>query len=332
MDKNALHSQSSEAKPSLTEWGGRLRRIFVGSNGIRAGWGALLFAAIFVGVDAGLVFIARHFLQPPADDHILSPTNGLLTECINLCAVTVATAILAAIERRSLFFFGLQGSARGIRFLSGAVFGFAAISVLVLLLWRAGLLQLDASTAHGAQAWKYAAIWAIVFAMTGVFEESLLRGYLQYTLARGMGFWRAAVLLSLLFGAMHGVSPGETPVGILAATLFGLILCMTLWYTGSLWWAIGFHAAWDWGESAVYGTSDSGRLMENALFTSRPLGNVLLSGGATGPEGSLLILPFMAVVAILIWARWGWNSSSSFAHRGLDVGWTRGKTMPQRRR
>ena len=310
MDKNAINSQSSGAVPSSAEWSGRLRRIFVGSNGIRAGWGTLLFAAIFVGVDAGLVFIARHFVQAPADDHVLPLANGLLMECVNLFAVTVATAILAAIERRSVLFFGLQGRARGIRFLSGAVCGFAAISVLVLLLWRAGLLQLEASTAHSAQAWKYAAVWAIVFAMTGVFEESLLRGYLQYTLARGMGFWWAAVLLSFLFGAIHGINPGETPVGILTATLFGLILCLTLWYTGSLWWAIGFHAAWDWGESAVYGTSDSGRLMENALFTSRPLGNVLLSGGATGPEGSLLILPLMLIMAVLIWVRWGWNSRS----------------------
>ena len=104
MDKNAINPQSSGAVPPSAEWSGRLRRIFVGSNGIRTGWGILLFAAIFVGVDAGLVFIARHFVQAPTDDHVLPLANGLLMECVNLFTVTVATAILAAIERRSVLF------------------------------------------------------------------------------------------------------------------------------------------------------------------------------------------------------------------------------------
>ncbi|WP_186289297.1 CPBP family intramembrane glutamic endopeptidase [Burkholderia gladioli] len=140
--------------------------------------------------------------------------------------------------------------------------------------------------------------------MAAVFEESLLRGYLQATLTRRIGFWPASAVLSLIFGLLHATSSSENFVGILNAIVLGLILCLTLRYTGSLWWAIRFHAAWDWGESVVYGAADSGSIVQHAIFTTRPLGQVLLSGGSAGPEGSLLILPLMGLLALCIWSRW----------------------------
>ncbi|MEQ0777449.1 CPBP family intramembrane glutamic endopeptidase [Paraburkholderia tropica] len=316
-DKQNLHAR--DVHYTAAGRGGKLRWMFVGRCGIRAGWGALLFVAIFAIADVGLGFVAGHFLPRPDNAHVQPLANGLVMNCINLFAVAVATASLAKIEGRSLFAYGLQGSDRGPRLLSGAVFGFVAISILVLSLWQFGLLRLDVSTTErGFQAWRYAVIWAIAFIMAGISEESLLRGYLQYTLSRGMGFWPSSVFLSLVFGAMHWTNPGETLVGVLAATLMGLILCMTLWFTGSLWWAIGFHAAWDWGESAVYGNSDSGRLIEHAVFTSEPLGNMLLTGGGAGPEGSLLIFPLMGIIALLIWVRSGLNPSSSFTQTSRE--------------
>ena len=97
---------------------------------------------------------------------------------------------------------------------------------------------------------------------TGIAEESLLRGYLQYTLTRGIGFWWGALLMSILFGVLHGHNQGESPVGLFSAGAVGLVFCISLWYTGSLWWAIGFHMAWDWAQSFFYGTSDSGMVAQ----------------------------------------------------------------------
>ncbi|TKC81335.1 CPBP family intramembrane metalloprotease [Trinickia terrae] len=279
--------------------------MFVGRAGIRAGWRVLLFLAIVAGVAFGLSFVAKHFVARPSELHAVPPGIALLAECIQVAAVAAATAALAALERKSMFAFGLQGRARAIRFVAGVVCGFVAISALVLTLWKAGLLQLNLSEMHTGAVWKYAALWAGVFFLTGIFEESLLRGYLQAVLARRLGFWWAAILLSALFGAIHGLNPGETPVGLVTAMLAGLVFCLSLWYTGSLWWAIGFHAAWDWGESYFYGASDSGELAQGALFIAHPAGNVLLSGGATGPEGSLLALVILVVVAAAMRAWWG---------------------------
>ncbi len=176
------------------------------------------------------------------------------------------------IERRPLLAYGYQGTARAVRFISGLVWGFVALSALVLVLWKARLLAFDGELLHGAAILKYALGWGLLFLMVAVFEESTLRGYLQFTLTRGIGFWWGALLLSLLFGFSHGTNPGETPVGLFAAAAVGLVFCLSLWYTGSLWWALGFHASWDWAESYFYGTSDSGLVAQGHLFGEHPTG------------------------------------------------------------
>ncbi len=99
---------------------------------------------------------------------------------------------------------------------------------------------------------KFAAFWGVMFLGVGLFEEFLMRGYMQFTLARSMGFWPAAGVLSIVFGALHLNNPGEAWIGALAAGCIGFFFCLTLRRTGSLWFAVGFHAAWDWGESFFY--------------------------------------------------------------------------------
>jgi membrane protease YdiL (CAAX protease family) len=117
--------------------------------------------------------------------------------------------------------------------------------------------------------------------------------------ASSSGFWQAAWLTSTLFGAAHTSNNGEAWVGIFAAGFIGFVFCVSVWLTGSAWWAIGCHAAWDWAETYFYGTADSGFVAPGHLFSTSPAGNPLWSGGTVGPEGSLLIIP--VVLLILVW-------------------------------
>ncbi|MFP5204715.1 MAG: CPBP family intramembrane glutamate endopeptidase, partial [Acidobacteriota bacterium] len=68
---------------------------------------------------------------------------------------------------------------------------------------------------------------------------------------------------------------------------------------GSAWWAIGCHAGWDWAETYFYGTADSGFVAKGHLLTTTAAGNPMWSGGADGPEGSLLILGIL--VLLIVW-------------------------------
>lgn len=140
----------------------------------------------------------------------------------------------------------------------------------------------------------------------GVYAVALLGLFpclaLHQRSAPGSGFWQAAWVTSTLFGFIHTGNNGENWIGIFAAAAIGFVFCVSVWVTGSAWWAIGCHAAWDWAETYFYGTADSGFASKGHLLTTSPVGQALWSGGTDGPEGSLLVLGiiFLLLVALLL--------------------------------
>jgi membrane protease YdiL (CAAX protease family) len=177
------------------------------------------------------------------------------------------------------------------------------------------VLVFDSQALHGAAIYAFGLKWLLAFLLVGLFEEYLTRGFLQYTLTRGLfglaekisakharfiAFWLAALVMSLVFGAGHLRNPGENRVGIIMVFLAGIVFSYALWRTGSLWWAIGFHMAWDWAQSFFYGVPDSGYLSVGRLFFTHPVGNTLYSGGVDGPEGSVYVIPVMLLVGLII--------------------------------
>jgi len=176
----------------------------------------------------------------------------------------------------------------------GLAWGIATLTVLMLLMRAAGVFSFGNLALHGARIFKFAAFWGAYFLLVGFFEEFTFRGYTQFTLARGMGFWPTALLLSFIFGAVHLNNPGEAWVGALCAGFIGLFLCFTLRRTGSLWFAVGMHASWDWGESYLYSVPDSGGMATGHLLNSGFHGARWLTGGSVGPEGSVLVFVVIA--------------------------------------
>src|SRR5271170_7761898 len=131
------------ASPAPPERG--LRWVFIGKNGIRAGWGVLLFVVILIALGRGIGFAVHHFFhpKPTPPDAALPPKIGVISEGLPLFCVLVATAVMALIEKRPVLYYGYKGTARAARFFFGLVWGFVAISALVLTLWKAGLLGFD---------------------------------------------------------------------------------------------------------------------------------------------------------------------------------------------
>jgi membrane protease YdiL (CAAX protease family) len=285
---------------------GKLHSIFVGNGGLRPGWGCLAFLLALFLLGFSTNFLAKLLLhsQGRPQGSTISPALMVPVELISVTLVLLVTFLMARLERRPLARFGLSDRALPSRLIGGLVAGFAAISALVGVLWAMHLLVLHGPVLHGQQIAGYGLVWALGFLLTGIFEEMLLRGYLLFTLARGLGFVPSALLLSAGFGLIHGNNAGETLVGLFSAGAVGLLFCLSIWYTGSLWWAIGFHAAWDWGESFFWSTSDSGTMVKGHLFYEHPAGAILLSGGATGPEGSLFVFPVLLVCALFVFLWW----------------------------
>jgi uncharacterized protein len=297
-------------KPSL------LRTIFIGKDGLRAGWGLLIFILILAAIIVCIRFVLHRLHAVPRPGAEIAPVFLIGNELIPFLVTVLVTWIMSKVERRPNSVYGLGDSRKIPHFFAGFAWGIVFLSLLVFTLLSAGLLVIDHRLLFGADVFRYGAIWLLGFLLVGLFEEYLTRGYVQYTLSRGLtgiyqsvfktrhskalGFWTSALIFSILFGLGHSSNPGESPIGELAAGLAGLVFCFALWRTGSLWWAIGFHAAWDWAQSYLYGVADSGMMAQHHLLATHRVGKPILSGGATGPEGSIFILGIFVLISLVI--------------------------------
>lgn len=275
-----------------------LEPIFVGPNGVRSGWRAALFVSLFflfMTLAANAAALLHLSFSGPITPRVLGSQEALAVVCALLAA-----SILARLERRSFDDYGMPLTrAFGKNFWLGAVWGVSAMSAMIFLIHLLGGYSLGAIDLPRAALVRYALEWAVVFLLVAVYEEFFFRGYLLFTLSSGMQFWPAAVLLSLVFGAVHLRNPGEGPIGALSVFVIGMFFCFTLRRTGTLWFAIGFHAAWDYCETYVYSVPDSGIVMPGHLLSSSFHGPAWLTGGTVGPEGSVFDFVILAILFVV---------------------------------
>jgi membrane protease YdiL (CAAX protease family) len=268
-----------------------VRTVFLGPDGLRPGWGFAFYVAMFY----PLQFVASRWA---GSLNLGALWSTMMAELGVLVAAVIPSGVLARVENRRWGVYGLPGRlAFGKLFWVGAVWGIAGITLLLGAMYGVRAFDFGHLAIHGLRAVRFAVFWAVFFLLVGFFEEFLLRGYSQFTLTRAIGFWPAAALLSCMFGLIHLSNAGEQWPGLLAAAVIGFFFCLTLRRTGTLWFAVGFHAAWDWGETFLYSVPDSGTLFPGHLLKSSFHGPQWLTGGKVGPEGSVLCF----VVIALVW-------------------------------
>lgn len=336
---------------------GRLRRVFMGQQGLRAGWSTFLFIVFTVIFSFAIAPIMATLTGVNIQRNIktITPSVGLIIEIIQLLPVVAAIVLMALIEKRRVTDYFLSGRRAFSHFFTGAAVGFIALSVLAGALAWGGWLHFGPVALSGASILGYGSVWGLVFLLTGLFEEGSFRCYLQFTFTRGINFWwalgivgaacvdlvlrhaahaawgiyilallgllpclwlhvqrtpgsnfwQAAWATSTLFGFIHVTNKGENWIGIFSAAAIGLVFCLSIWVTGSAWWAIGCHAAWDWAQTFFYGTPDSGLVAKGHFLTTAPASNVFWSGGTDGPEGSILILGILVLIVIALLVIYG---------------------------
>ena len=279
-------------------------RIFVGPRGVRAGWKVFIFFVIFglLGFFFRPIVRLEGKLDPKSP---LPPGIVLVNEFLGMCAMLIATSIMARwIDRKPWGYFGipLRNAFRS-TFWTGAAVGLGALALQLEIMHICGWFDYGTVQLHGAVIVTYGALWAVGFFCVGVTEEGMLRGYVQRVttdgfsrLPKGWSFWTSAVLFSLVFANGHLSNPGENKLGIVMVFVDGMTMCFSLWRTGDLWFAIGNHAAWDWGETFLFGTPNSGFLGQHALMKPFFHGPALFAGGTDGPEGSVLATVIIAAL------------------------------------
>jgi uncharacterized protein len=307
MDAETTGTEAMETATGPAAGPGPMQKIFMGPNGIRAGWRLLIFLGIgaclqLLIVQWGLRLIpgVREIIREVQNGGVITPRFELIFESSGIAVVFLAGLAMSRIERRRFGAYGIPAEgAFGKLFWQGAAWGLGFETVEIVAIWGLGGFSFGGLALGGAELAKYAMLWAISFVLVGFFEEFLFRGYAQFTLASGMGFWPAAFLLSAAFGAVHLTNQGEGWVGALSVFTFGIFGCFALRRTGSLWFIIGFHAAADYAETFLYSTPDSGLLAQGHLLNSSFHGPRWLTGGTIGPEGSALAFAVFVIAFLL---------------------------------
>src|SRR5579864_3131406 len=193
-------------EPSAPDAKSGWKRIFVGSDGLRVAWRVLIFLALVALQSLCVPFIARLLPAPPTDLPQGAATPAMLGggDAILVAILCVATFVMGKIEHRKFSDYGLPPrQAFGTDFWFGSLVGFLTISGTLLTMFLFHSFRIAGLAIHGATIVTSLLAWGITFLLVGLFEEFGFRGYLQYTLASGVGFWPAASVICGLFGLVH---------------------------------------------------------------------------------------------------------------------------------
>jgi uncharacterized protein len=281
------------------------RGIFFGPERIRVGWRLLIAFAIFLALLTTLESAVRRipgihaWLHSGQQAGAFTPRLILFSEGISVLCLLISAWFMALIEKRSFTDYGLPVNEMfGRRFWQGVPYGLAMLTLLMSFISAFRGFSLGGFVLRPAEVWRYGLLYLLAFVLVALFEEFAFRGYLQATLASGIGFWPAAILLAVFFGALHLRNSGEAVWGALMAGAFGLLAAFSLFRTGNLWFAVGVHASWDWGETYLYSVPDSGQLAQGHLLNSSFHGPNWLTGGSVGPEGSAFVFVVLLFAAV----------------------------------
>lgn len=232
-----------------------------------------------------------------------------LNEGLDFVLILMFSWIVARLGREQVASYGLAlRPGWGRLFLSGVLWGAIPSALILIPISLAGACSYRGLAVRGVDFAFSAAIWALAFLLVGLAEEFTFRGCAQVTLGEAIGFWPAAVALSSLFGLVHLLfKENEGWVDPISVALYGLFWCLTLRRTGSLWFAVGFHAASDYVDMVVFSepnTGNGGMPVPGHLLNVVFHGPVWLTGGPRGTEASLLVFPVLAGLFLLFHLRY----------------------------
>jgi uncharacterized protein len=165
----------------------------------------------------------------------------------------------------------------------GLAIGVALFTLVIAVLYFTGHYQVDGLNPRSA---VLATLATAV--MAGVTEEVLMRAVAFRILEQWLGSWIALALTAVLFGALHLPNPQATLVSSVAIALeAGVMLAAAYMLTRRIWLAVGIHVAWNFTQGGIFGVATSG-VESNGLLQGTLSGSPVVSGGAFGPEASII--------------------------------------------
>lgn len=142
--------------------------------------------------------------------------------------------------------------------------------------------------------------------VTALCEEVIFRGYILNNLLQSMPVWWALGGSALLFAVTHLGNFHLNPIALANLLAGGTLLGCNYVYTRNLWFPVFFHFSWNFFQGPVLGYPVSGLELAPLWPMDRP-GNVLLTGGDFGFEGSVLATVLMIMAIFFCLQRRWWT-------------------------
>jgi membrane protease YdiL (CAAX protease family) len=260
---------------------------------VRLGWRILLFLLL-----AAMIAFWTAFFFPAGFPLGATP--------LLLGSVVAGWALLSAegLSPGALGFY-LAPSA-GKEILLGLGLGVGVAGSVALIMVASGSLRWTVEAGSVLDYLREGATSLWLFTLPAASEEALMRGYFFQALAESWGGPWALGVTSALFGALHLGNPNTSWVGLANIVVAGLFLGVIYWKTASLWWATGAHLGWNWAHGFLADLPVSGlELIDAPMLEPVTRGPEWVTGGAFGPEGSLVATGVLALATIWIWkASW----------------------------
>jgi uncharacterized protein len=223
-------------------------------------------------------------------DALVLPTTLLLTGML----VWVYSILVRRHEHRSAselrpgVLAGIGGGALGVALFSCV---FAALGLAGVARWRGLAPHFD----------PMPTLTPALIAAVG--EELAFRGVLFRMLEARLGSGISLALSAALFGLLHAFNSGATIMAVTAVAVeAGILLSAAYGVSRNLWFPIGLHFGWNFTEGGIFGVSVSGFPAGQGFFRVELAGPDWLTGGAFGPEASIIAMAVCIPVALLFLA------------------------------
>ncbi len=131
-------------------------------------------------------------------------------------------------------------------------------------------------------------------------EEICFRGYAFQMLVANCGTFATILPVGVLFALLHAGNPNATPLGLVNTGGFGILFGFAWWRSRDLWLPIGLHFGWNF-TLPLFGESVSGLRMRITGYEMSWSAGTVWSGGAYGPEASVLTSAVLFALFIYLW-------------------------------
>jgi len=208
------------------------------------------------------------------------------------------------VERRSIVTMGFHLDGAFKKYIRGFLFGFLMIALSAVMLIILGEVEVSkGDLIFNDISMIFGFLFMIIgWIIQGATEEIMMRGYALPVLGTKINIPVGILISSSIFGFLHLLNNGISPLAIINLILFGVFAAFYAMYEDSLWGVCALHSSWNWAQGNVFGFLVSGGgNMGGSIFTFANKTDNIVNGGAFGPEGGLVItIIYLIGIAILL--------------------------------